>query len=222
MRVRNRSSALTAATVAGLVFVLGALVLMPNNKLMGGVNTAGAFGLVVDDSSTFGGEVLVVGDGVALAAEPCLTKRRATVVASYGQTVQQSVEAILRRRAAERLPERIVVQLGSYSNGPGVSHQEFEDLMEAVGPGRIVGWAIGPDSATRTVRAISMGVGSRDDARILDWSHRAQIHPDWFAADGTSLTTRGCDGYARTVDRVIRSNDSGDWVPVESAARRVS
>ena len=142
----------------------------------------------------------VVGDSVTVPAGEFLGEMGFAVDAVACRTFAQGLEVM----SARRLPDLVVVALGSYA---AVSGEELEAALELVGPFARLMLVLpkelggGPDPDGRLMRAFAEA--HPDQVTILDWPAYASGHGDWFAPDGLHLTTDGAQGFAQMIGEAV-------------------
>jgi hypothetical protein len=138
----------------------------------------------------------VVGDSVTVAAGRYLGEQGFAVDARACRTYAQGLVVM----SARRLPDTVVVALGS--NG-SVSGPELERTLDLVGPfGRLMlvlpkELGGGPDPDGSVMRAFEDA--HADQVTTLDWPAYSSGHGGWFAPDGLHLTSDGALGFARMI-----------------------
>ena len=142
----------------------------------------------------------VVGDSVTVPAGDYLGEQGFAVNAVACRTFAQGLEVM----SARRLPDLVVVALGSNA---AVSGAELEQALDLVGPfGRLMlvlpkelGGDADPDG--RIMRAFE---GAHpDQVTTIDWPAYSSGHGDWFAPDGLHLTTPGAQGFAQMISEAV-------------------
>jgi hypothetical protein len=148
------------------------------------------------------GPALAVGASVMLSAQTALG-RHATVDAAVGRQAKDLIARLASYRAAGRLPDRVVVQIGE--NGP-LYGDDISSLRLALrGVRRVVLVNV------RVTRRWNQEVNERlaelagqwPQARVADW-YAASAGPGLLYDDGTHPTPRGRRTYARVVERALR------------------
>jgi hypothetical protein len=159
----------------------------------------------------------VVGDSVTVGAGKYLGEQGFAVNALACRTYAQGLEVM----SARRLPDTVVVALGS--NG-SVSGPELERTLDLVGPfGRLMlvlpkELGGGPDPDGRVMRAFADV--HPDQVTTLDWPAYSSGHSDWFASDGLHLTPAGALGFAQMIGEAVELAPPEQFEPPPQPKRR--
>ena len=145
---------------------------------------------------------------VLAGAAPCLARRGIDTDAKQSRQIADAAEIL--DRTGERLPDRVIVHLGT--NG-GATASELDAVMSLLGPDRVVLFSTIqlPDDLDRytyeraTNDAIAALADRYDNVRIFDWEAVSALHPEWIYAEGIHMTPEGCRGYADLVEPQIRA-----------------
>jgi hypothetical protein len=156
----------------------------------------------------YAGDVFAIGDSVLAGAAPCLARRGIDTDAKQSRQIADAAEIL--DRTGERLPDRVIVHLGT--NG-GATASELDAVMSLLGPDRVVLFSTIqlPDDLDRytyeraTNDAIAALAVRYDNVRIFDWESVSRLHADWLYAEGIHMTPEGCRGYANLVEPQIRA-----------------
>ena len=148
------------------------------------------------------GPALAVGASVMLSAQTALG-RHATVDAAVGRQAKDLIARLASYRAAGRLPDRVVVQIGE--NGPLYGEDIRSLRLTLRGVRRVVLVNV------RVTRRWNQEVNARlaelagqwPQARVADW-YAASAGAGLLYDDGTHPTPRGRRIYARVVERALR------------------
>jgi peptidoglycan/LPS O-acetylase OafA/YrhL len=148
------------------------------------------------------GPALAVGASVMLSAQAALG-RHATVDAAVGRQIKDIVARLESYRAARRLPERVVVQVGEngplYSDDLGALRSALRGVRRVV----LVNVRVTRRWNADTNQRLAELAGSWPQARVADW-YDASAGPGLLYGDGTHPTPRGRRVYARVVERALR------------------
>ncbi len=151
---------------------------------------------------------LVVGDSVALGAQPCLTEYGFEVDAVQSRSFKAGFAA-LQGISRSSLPETVVIHLGT--NGP-FNASQFDDVMEYVGSQRHVVWVTIalPDRDLYSFES-SLNDMIKEQAKdypnvaIADWNQASDGQPAWFAKDLIHINSAGCQAFADVVNKAAKS-----------------
>jgi peptidoglycan/LPS O-acetylase OafA/YrhL len=144
---------------------------------------------------------LAVGASVMLAAEATLG-RHATVDAAVGRQAKDIIARLKRYRAAGRLPNRVVVQVGE--NGPifGADVKALKRALRGVRRVVIVNVRVPRNWQTEVNDLLHETVVNWPRARMADW-YSASGNPDLLYPDETHPDPAGQKAYARVVRRAL-------------------
>lgn len=168
--------------------------------------TALAVALLVLLATPAVAEVVLIGDSLTVSAykPPGWTvdarKRRSMAGSRLNIT-----------RAAGRLPDALVVALGS--NDVAIRSQSMErdiSVSDTQTVGCFVLTTVKVDGVTpfynrrwkEWARRWNRAVW-RSNAVVADWNGRARGHPEWFRADGLHLTDAGARAYGRLLGQTV-------------------
>jgi hypothetical protein len=158
--------------------------------------------------SPYDGPVFAIGDSVLAGAASCLAQRGIEIDAKQSRKASDALPIL--KRKADRLPDRVIVHLGT--NG-GMTEAEADALMAALGADRVVMWSTIqlPDDPTRytyerATNDMISGLPQRyANVRIFDWESMTRQQPEWLYAEGIHMTPEGCAGYASLVEPQVRA-----------------
>jgi peptidoglycan/LPS O-acetylase OafA/YrhL len=198
--------ALVTATLAGVVATVGWLALADPHLVRATP--------VLERASTVAeqpparqhrprGRPLAVGASVMLAAQPEL-ERRATVDAAVGRQVPDILARLEQYRAAGKLPDRVVVQIGE--NGP-LSEDDVRTLrtvLREVDRVVLVNVRVPRSWDDDVNAALAAAAADWPAARLADW-YRASARAGLLYPDGAHPTTAGQRVYTRLVRRALAS-----------------
>lgn len=145
-----------------------------------------------------------VGDSVMLGAKGQLLARGFSAVNAVTSRQSYVAPGLLRKRAS-RLPQDVVIHLGT--NG-SIPMSVCRSMVDAVGPGHHVflvtvhvpqKWQKADNDV---IRACAAAYPARR-VHVIDWHAAAKAHPSWLYADQTHLKPAGAAGYARLIARQI-------------------
>ncbi len=144
-----------------------------------------------------------IGDSVMLGARSILKRRGFTVNAAVSRQSYSAPGMV--RRKGDRLPENVVVHLGTNGTFPLSTCRK---LVKNAGPSRNVflvtvsvprSWE---KSNNRTIRACADSFPA-GRVTVIDWNAAARAHPQWLYSDRTHLRPAGAKGFARLIDRAV-------------------
>jgi lysophospholipase L1-like esterase len=153
-------------------------------------------------------EVVLIGDSLTVSA---YKPPGWTVDARRRRSMHESRVNIT--RAAGRLPDALVVALGS--NDVAIRSQAMEDdisVTDAQTVGCLVLTTVKVDGVTpfynrrwkEWARRWNRAVW-HSNAVVADWNARARNHPEWFREDGLHLTDSGAHAYGRLLGQTVRN-----------------
>ena len=148
------------------------------------------------------GKPLAVGASVMLASQEALG-RHMTVDAAVGRQASDVIARLETYRAADRLPRRVVVQIGE--NGPLGSDdiQELRRTLADVQRVVLVNVRVPRTWVAQTNDVLSRAVKDWPQARVADW-YDASAGADRLYDDETHPTPQGRRVYARIVRRALQ------------------
>ncbi len=148
------------------------------------------------------GKPLAVGASVMLASQEALG-RHMTVDAAVGRQASDVIARLESYRAADRLPRRVVVQIGE--NGPLGSDdiQELRRTLADVQRVVLVNVRVPRTWVAQTNDVLSRAVKAWPQARVADW-YDASAGADLLYDDETHPTPQGRRVYARIVRRALQ------------------
>jgi peptidoglycan/LPS O-acetylase OafA/YrhL len=143
--------------------------------------------------------ITAVGDSVLLGAREALAERlpRLTVDAAIGRQPVDIANRVRERIRLDRLADVLILQTGT--NGPP-DPQGFPDFLNSLADlNQIVVITVRSqvpwmDESNETIRRAAAGV---DNVVVADWARESAGHREYFEPDGTHLTPRGQQAYAR-------------------------
>ncbi len=149
--------------------------------------------------------VLAVGDSVMVGAADGLAEAFGTIEvdAAIGRDAVTMLRLLRERRAANRLPSTVVVQIGN--NGP-LTRPQVEELMHVLATVRrvvIIDLRVSQpwESANNTM--LSDAVSRYSNARLVTWHAASDQHPDLFW-DGIHLKPSGVDLYVSLITAKVQ------------------
>lgn len=150
--------------------------------------------------------ITAVGDSVLLGARAALRAElpRVTVDAAISRQPVEIANRIRDRIKVDRLANILILQTGT--NGPP-DPQGFPDfLKELADLDRVVVLTVRSqvpwmDESNETIRRAATG---RENVVIADWARASVGHSEYLEADGTHLTPRGQEAYARLIVEALR------------------
>lgn len=153
-------------------------------------------------------DVLAVGDSVMLGAQRCLEKAGITVDAMGNRRIDSGITSLA--GLAARLPERVVVHLGT--NG-GLQGRDLDRLMAVLGPTRqvtLITIQLPDDPSRYTYEARTNAAIARiphryPNAYVLDWNRLSDRVDGLVGGDHIHLTGAGCTAYAAMIQDHVRS-----------------
>lgn len=201
-RVLTRSSAISA--VAVLALTVGALTPMASAQEFGAI---------------------AIGDSVMLGAKSQLRERGVAVVDAAVSRQAVSGPDLLRKRG-EKLPEHVVVHLGT--NGT-YTLKMCKELVRTAGKQRRVylvtvkvprQW----ESVNNHMLRLCDEAFRSDRVVLLDWNAMATKNPDLLYADGVHLRPEGARVFARMIERAIKAPRApySDRLPTQPRTSRES
>ena len=137
-----------------------------------------------------------------LAAQQALA-RHATVDAAVARQPSDVVARLDAYRAAERLPSRVVVQIGE--NGPLWSDdvRALRHALRGVDRVVLVNVRVPRSWVAQVNEKLEQAAASWPAARVADW-YGASARGDLLYDDATHPTARGARVYASLVERALR------------------
>ncbi len=148
---------------------------------------------------------LAVGASVMLAAQQALA-RHATVDAAVARQPSDVVARLDAYRAAQRLPSRVVVQIGE--NGPLWSDdmRALRHALRGVERVVIVNVRVPRSWVAQVNETLEQAAASWPAARVVDW-YEASARGGLLYEDATHPTARGARVYASLVERALGGVD---------------
>jgi peptidoglycan/LPS O-acetylase OafA/YrhL len=147
----------------------------------------------------FGESVMI--QGAAALAEDLGPVR---VDAAVGRHINDGIEILERRAAADKLARVVIVQLGN--NGPFRAGQ-FDAVMAPLKEVPLVVWVnvrVPRDWEAHNNRIIASGVGKYPNARLVDWYAATEGRPELFWKDGYHPRPKGAKLYADLIAAAVR------------------
>lgn len=173
---------------------------------------AQAFGCGYAHVAPAGGRIgaapLALGDSVMLGAARQLGRAGFDVDARCARNPTDGVELLRQRRRRGRLPEIVVMALGT--NRPVTSH-DIAAALRVLGRRRTL-MLVTPTRSGRPFHTAPMRRAARrrpGRVALIDWSSRAARNRHWLAGDGTHLTPSGAAAYTRILKRGAWSRQRG-------------
>lgn len=151
------------------------------------------------------GDRYAIGDSVMLGARDALRARGFTVDAAVSR--QAYVGPALLRRKGARLPENVVVHLGTNGTFPLATCKR---MVTQAGPKRRVflvtvnvrrSWERSNNAVLRSCDAAFPG----DRVTVIEWKRAAAPHRAWFYSDGVHLRPSGRRAFARMISNAVDS-----------------
>lgn len=147
---------------------------------------------------------LAIGDSVMLGAAEQLIADGLTVDAVESRGFADGLDLVRTLAERDRLPETMVVHLGSNGLIDEPSMSAFIALVADVDRVILVTSAIGRDYAEPNNELIAASAAANDNIDLLDWAGLAASCPgDCFATDGLHLTPGGRAYYAALIAAVL-------------------
>jgi peptidoglycan/LPS O-acetylase OafA/YrhL len=145
--------------------------------------------------------ITAVGDSVLLGARGAIAERlpRLTVDAAISRQPVDIANRVRERMKLGRLADVLILQTGT--NGPP-DPQGFPNFLESLADlNQIVVITVRSqvpwmDESNEIIRRAAAG---SDNVVVADWARESAGHPEYFEPDGTHLTPRGQQAYARLV-----------------------
>lgn len=192
----QRLPTILGGVLATLAFVIGGLWVSGRSGLP---SPQTVLSMARPAANPLSGPVLAVGDSVLLGAKPCLKGTDVKVNAAENRTMSEGADIIEQKAAADDLPPRVVVALGT--NSP-FGFKVLDRIMNAAGPERAVYFLTVelPDSysyegdVNQRLRAMP---GRWPNAHVIDWN--ASVFAEGLYPDGIHLNPQGCQAYANLV-----------------------
>ncbi|MCZ3388318.1 MAG: acyltransferase [Actinomycetia bacterium] len=150
--------------------------------------------------------ITAVGDSVLLGARGALRAQlpRVRVDAAISRQPVEIANRVRERIKVDRLADVLILQTGT--NGPP-DPQGFPDFLKELADLDLVvvptvrsqvPWM---DESNETIRRAAAG---RENVVVADWARASVGHPEYLEADGTHLTPRGQEAYARLILEALR------------------
>lgn len=174
-------------------------------------------GTVVDgvqeegEAEDSGRKITVIGDSVFLGAAPAFQKIQKGVVidAKISRQVSQALEVAEKLNKKGKLGDTVIISLGVNGNFTEATGQA---LIDYLGKDRKIYWinAHGKDVSWQDTvnKTIWKLAKKNENLQVIDWTRRAEKHPDWFYQDGTHLNEKGQKGFAEFVREEIAQSES--------------
>ena len=145
--------------------------------------------------------ITAVGDSVLLGARAALRERlpRVTVDAAISRQPVEIADRVRERIKVDRLADVLILQTGT--NGPP-DPQGFPDFLRDLADlDRVVVTTVRSqvpwmDDSNETIRRAA---AQQDNVVVADWARASVGHPEYLESDGTHLTPRGQEAYARLI-----------------------
>ena len=154
------------------------------------------------------GTVFSIGDSVMMGARSCLEPRGFRVDALGSRQIAAGTSVLSRMK--DSLPSRVVVHLGT--NG-GAYPEDFDRIVRLLGRDRIIVFVTIqlPNNYSRytfeerTNAAIRALPQRHRNVRVFDWNAFSNTRPHLFWSDGFHVRPRGCESYAKKLDKIVRA-----------------
>jgi peptidoglycan/LPS O-acetylase OafA/YrhL len=229
---RNRALLIAAVSVTTVVAGAGALAAVPavdSSDYLGGATSVGAGDLVVSgdtgaepsarskdpDKATEPGDrsrsltrhrITAVGDSVLLGARISIARAlpRVTIDAAISRQPADIIDRVYQRLRAGQLANVVILQIGTNGIPSAADLNNLyrrlhdRDRIVVVNVKSPVPWM---DQSNRALETSVTGV---DNVVIADWANAGAGHREYFAPDGTHLTTRGIAAYVRTIEDALQ------------------
>ena len=160
-------------------------------------------GAVAAPAAAPGSDRYAIGDSVMLGARSALKEIGFRVDATESR--QAYAGPALIRRSAGRLPQNVVVHLGTNGSFP---LSTCKALVKAAGPDRRVflvnvfvprSWE---DANNAVIRRCDEAFAA-DRVHVIDWNSAVADNPRWLYGDGIHLRPSGGAAFARLLDRSV-------------------
>ena len=158
-------------------------------------------------SESSSSSVTVIGDAMASGASSSFKSlvSGATVDAQSGRSISDAIGTVNSMKASGSLGDKVVVVLGSQSS---ISSSEGQNLIDSIGTSRTIYWvntyAPGLSGYEEVNATISSLASSNSNVSVIDWCSVGQAHSDYFAADGTTMTSDGYSALAETMANAVK------------------
>jgi peptidoglycan/LPS O-acetylase OafA/YrhL len=151
--------------------------------------------------------VLAVGDSVMVDSRDCLARGLGpllTLNAQVGRQPADLISLLHRYRAANKLPDEVVVQMGN--NGPVYRDDlvKLRAVLQGVPHVYLVNVDVPRSWVGEVNSALSEAAGRWNAAQLVDWHHVATAHGD-ITTDGVHLTSKGIDLYCGLISAAAAS-----------------
>lgn len=147
--------------------------------------------------------VVAIGDSVMEGARAILRKRGIRVDAKVSR--QATSAPGIMRRLGDRLPETVIVHLGTNGTFPAST---CRDLVRVAGPERRIFLMTikVPRRWERSNNAVIRACARRYPAQVtvIDWNWAASRHRGWLYGDGYHLRSAGARGYADVIRNALQ------------------
>ena len=210
-RVRLGLAGAAAALLAALVWGFASPAPPPSPALASIARTSPAVKVspaaqVNGAAPLAGAPALAIGDSVMLGAADGLIRAlgpRTSIDAGVARQPAAIVAELRSLRAARRLPDRVIVQLGN--NGPLVGDElgQLRDVLHGVRRVVLVNVHVPRRWQDEVNSRLRAAVEGWPEAALADWNAVSARGGDDVFWDGVHLTQRGVQLYARTITRAL-------------------
>jgi peptidoglycan/LPS O-acetylase OafA/YrhL len=150
--------------------------------------------------------ILVIGDSIIISTGKALARELGPIEidAEVGRHAVDGVRVLEQRRAAGRLSEVVVIDLGT--NGP-LMRAQFERAMELLDGTRLVVWvnvSVPRSWEEHTNLVLAQQVPRYPNARLVDWYGAASARSELFRGDGYHPTAEGAALFATLIAEQTR------------------
>ena len=153
------------------------------------------------------------GDSVMDRARPGLAARMPSllVAAAGARRFDEAIEVVRSFAVTDRLPEIVVLHLGTAAAFTDSQFAEMMALLDDVD--HVVVFNMhAPKSWETIVNARLARLAPRFDNMVLvDWKRIGDAHPEWFVDDRGHLDEAGQAGYAALIDETLRGRVGPEW-----------
>ncbi len=145
--------------------------------------------------------ITAVGDSVLLGARAALRERlpRVTIDAAISRQPVEIADRVRERIKVDRLADVLILQTGTNGSPDPQGFPDFLsdladlDLVVVTTVRSQVPWM---DDSNETIRGAAAEL---DNVVVADWARASVGHPEYLEPDGTHLTSRGQEAYARLI-----------------------
>ena len=144
-----------------------------------------------------------IGDSIMLSAKPELRGYGVRANAKVGRQFDQGLGVVRRMVAADTLPKRVIVHLGT--NG-WIDPSSCDVLLDEIGHSRrvfLVTVRVPRDWMRPNNRLLRSCAASNDKVELIRWAMVSGRHPEWFADDGYHPNADGQAAYAAYLDEQV-------------------